>query len=327
MQPLARNGTVLATGATIALSAAQVTALIQNSPALEVSSGVELLDVTLAVLADLTDSLEDGSVSRDSYATLHGTASLALAQELDWGTAILRPYMLLSDGTTRVRSNLGAYLTSSPETDMSNQPITHQIDGFDILHWLNTPVGGPYVVATGTGYLAAAEQILLAQGIQAYLIDQTQAGQVLPSPKTWVLDQNTTWLNVVNDLLAAIGYMGLWSDWDGRLRMTPYQVPTDRAPEWLYTTVAARGRTITAAPQQVDAVDQPSLIAAAQQRIEADLRLMTTFAVSTAPNPAHWHFDRVVLEDPAVGPLTDCLVTRWTLPIKGGDMTHEWSKL
>jgi hypothetical protein len=382
VQPLARNATILATGASTALSAAQVLALVQNSPALDVSSGVELLDVTLAVLADLTGSFEDGTVSRDSYATLHGTASLLLAQELDWGTAILRPYMSLSDGTTSARFNLGAYLTSSPETEMANQPIPHQIEGFDILHWLNTPVGGPYVVAAGTGYLAAAEAILLAQGIQAYTIDQTQAGQVLPSPKTWALDQNTTWLNVVNDLLAAVGYLGVWSDWDGRLRMTPYIPPTTRGPEWLYTTdqatsmlapdrkvkrdyfqapnrwvfywsqdpsgaqpvegagiytyvnqasgptsVAARGRVITAPPLQVDAVDQASLVAQAQALIDADLRLGTTFEIGTAPNPLHWHFDRVTLADPAVGPLTECLVNKWTLPIKGGDMTHEWSQL
>jgi hypothetical protein len=52
----------------------------------------------------------------------------------------------------------------------------------------------------------------------------------------WPLTAETTWLNIVNDLLAAIGYRGLWSDWDGRLRCEPYLSPGERAVEWTYDT-------------------------------------------------------------------------------------------
>ncbi len=378
MQPAARTDPV--TGA--ALSNAQVTALIRDSEALEVSAGLELLDITLAVLADLSDFFAGGTLSRSGYATLHGTATLAVAQELDWGTAILRPYMTLSDGTVTARFNLGAYLTSSPTTEAGSDPITHDITGYDILHWLNTPVGEAYVVAAGTRYLAAAEQILQTQGITRYLIDQSQADKTLAAPRVWVLDQNTTWLNIINDLLAGVSYQGLWSDWDGALRATPYLLPTARASEWLYdtaqatsmlaparsitrdffdapnrwvfywsqdpagaapvdgagvytyvnqsngpTSVAARRRVITAAPQQLDVVDQDSLVALAQSKIDADLRLSTTIDVPVAPNPLHWHFDRVTAADPGVGPLAEVLVTKWTLPLDGSDMAQAWSVL
>jgi hypothetical protein len=378
VQPAARTDP--RTGA--ALTAAQVTALIRDSAAVQVSAGCELLDVGLNVLADLSDFLVGGSVGRDPYATLHGTATLSLAQELDWGTAILRPYLVLSDGTVTARFNLGAYLTSSPTTVAGSDPITHDITGYDILHWLNTPVGEAYVVAAGTGYLAAAEAILLAQGITAYLIDQDRAASVLAAPRVWVLDQRTTWLNVVNDLLAGVGYQGLWSDWDGRLRMTPYLLPSARASEWLYgtdvassmlgpdravtrdffnapnrwvfywsqdpsgaapvdgaglytyvnqangpTSVASRGRVITAAPQQLDVVDQTALVAAAQSKIDADLRLATTIDMPVAPNPLHWHFDRVTVDDPGVGPLAEVLVVKWSLPLDGGDGAQVWSVL
>lgn len=376
MQPAAR-----ASVAGIDLSAAQVESLIRDTAALKTSAGVELLDIGLNVLADLTDVFAGGTVSRSSYATLHGTATLHVAQTLDWGTAILRPYMILNDGVTFARFNLGAYLTSSPREEVGEAPATHEIAGYDILHWLNTPVGEAFSVDAGTGYLAAAETILTTQGIVAYQIDQTRADAVLPTARIWPLDANTTWLNIVNDLTSAIGYQGIWSDWNGALRIVPYVNPTDRATEWLYdtdpltsmlgqrvavrdffnapnrwvfywsadpsgaqpvegagvytfvneatgpTSRAARNRTITAAPQQVDAVDQTALIALAQSRIDADLRLMTTFEMTTAPNPLHWHFDRVTVDDPELGILPDALVTKWDLPLDGEDMTQSWSLL
>jgi hypothetical protein len=364
------------------LTADQVTSLIRDTDALEVAAGLELLDVGLNVLADLTDNFKGGSVSRASYDTLHGSATLQVATTLDWGTAILRPYMTLSNGTIGARFNLGAYLTSSPETVAGEDPATHDISGYDILHWLNVATGEAYVVAAGTGYLAAAETILQTQGITAYLIDQTQADKTLAAPRVWVLDQRTTWLNVVNDLLAGVGYQGLWSDWDGLLRATPYLLPSDRAGEWLYdtdpatsmlgpsrkitrdffsapnrwvfywsqdpsgaapvegnglytyvnqsngpTSVAARGRVITAAPQQLDVVDQTALVALAQSKIDADLRLSTTIDVPVAPNPLHWHFDRVTANDPGLGALSEVVVTKWTLPLDGGDGTQAWSVL
>src|SRR6266498_3300 len=229
VQPAARPSV-----AGIDLSSAQVVSLIRDTPALEVSAGLELLDLGLNVLADLTDVFAGGSVSRASYATLHGTATLHVAQTLDWGTAILRPYMILGDGVTSARFNLGAYLTSSPREVIGELPASHEVAGYDLLHWLNAPVGEAYSVDAGTGYLAAAEAILTTQGIVTYQIDQTRGDAVLPAARIWPLDANTTWLNIVNDLTSAVGYQGIWSDWDGALRVGPYVNPADRATEWLY---------------------------------------------------------------------------------------------
>ncbi len=370
--PVGRNG----------LTADQVRALIRDSSTLHVSSGLQLVDVNLNVLADFVDDFQGGSVTRDAYSTLHGTAQLVLAQELDWGTAIVRPYMTLSDGVVSATFNLGAYLTSSPRTEAGETPRTHSIDGYDILHWLNTPVGASYVVPAGQGYLDAAEQVLLNQGIAAYQIDQTAAASVLPVPKVWALDTQTTWLNIVNDLLAAVGYLGLWSDWDGNLRMSAYDTPIARTSEWFYSTdaavsmltprrsaihdlfnapnkwvfywskdpsgaqpvegagvytfqndnvgdtsVDARGRIITAPPQQVDVVDQAALVLKASQYIDTQLQVRTTIEAGTSPNPLHWHFDRLTLDDAELGRYVELLGTKWTLPLDGSDMTHQWTRL
>src|SRR6476469_6362776 len=360
---------------------AQITSLIRDSGSVEISAGLDLIDLSLTVLDDLTGDFLGGSVTRANYATLHGTADLNISRDLDWGTALVRPYMNMTDGVTTARFNLGVYLTSSPRTDAVEIPVTHSVTAYDILHWLNTPVGEAYTVESGKGYLAAVDTILIAEGILAYQIDHTQAAAVLPASRSWAFDDKTTWLNIVNDLLSGIGYQGIWSDWDGRLRVQPYLVPRDRKVEWLYdagsdtsmlgrraiirdwfdvpnrwvyfsnadpggsapidgaglyvyvnqyigpTSVAARGRVISAKPEQIDSVDQNALIAAATQRIDADMRLKTTFEVESFPNPLHWHFDRLAVSDPSLGPISDVLGVRWTLPLNGSNMQHEWSLL
>src|SRR5690242_985482 len=82
-----------------------VIALVRDSPTLVVSAGMDLLDQDLNVLNDLTPYLVAGNVARALYADLHGSGEFQLETELDWGTAIVRPYMNLDDGTNLMRFN------------------------------------------------------------------------------------------------------------------------------------------------------------------------------------------------------------------------------
>lgn len=361
------------------LTADQVVGLIRDTPGLIIGRGLELVDMNLALIEDVCDDLLGGSVSRASYATLHGTASLSISRRLDWGSAIVRPYMTMSDGALTARFNLGAYFTSVPRRAIGQEPETWEVEGYDILLALADPVGEAYAVDAGIGYLAAVEDIFGQQGYTQYVIDRSAAALVLPSAKVWPFDDKTTWLNVVNDLLAAIGYAGVWSDWHGRLRCHPYQSPADRLPEWTYdtepltsllgphrsierdffdapnrwvfyrqnnvdgdppvegnglftyvnerdgdTSVEERGGRVITRVAGIEAADHASLVSAARRQIDDDLRLKATIAAPTAPNPLHWHFDRLTLADPALG-VADVLDARWTLPLNGGDMSHDWT--
>ena len=236
----------------------QVVALIQDAPALTVGRGAELLDLSLAVVDDLSPDFAGGRVERHSYATLHGQAELAFSRPLDWGSALVRPYLTLSDGILSARFNLGAYYTSTPETELGEDPPTWTVTGYDILLILNDLVGESYAVAAGQPYLAAVEAILIDRGVQAYVIDQAAADKVLPSARTWPIDENTTWLSIVNDLLGAVGYQGAWSDWDGRIRCTPYANPRDRAPEWLYAVDDATSMLTSRRTFAADYFDAPN---------------------------------------------------------------------
>jgi hypothetical protein len=209
---------------------AQITALIRDTSDVEIAAGLELIDMTLEVETDLTDWLHGGTVTRNSYANLHGAATLELSRELDWGRSVVRPYVTL-DG---VRFNLGAYFADVPSVQAGSDPVIYSISGHDILLALADRIGQAYAVQSGANVLDTIEQLLIQQGFVRYSIDQSASSFVMPSARVWPIDDNTTWLTVVNDLLAAVGYAGVWSDWDGRLRCEQYVSPLARASEWTY---------------------------------------------------------------------------------------------
>lgn len=360
------------------LTAEQTDALIRDAPAVQFTAGCELLTgMDLMLAEDITDDVESGSVTRSSYASLHGAATMKITRELPWGSALLRPYITLTDGTDEARFNLGVYFTNTPARDLSRFPVSYDVQCQDILAVLDDPVGDAYAVARNSNYLDAVETVLQSRGVVGYSIDR-ESTAVLPADRVWMFDDNTTWLTIVNDLLAAIGYAGVWSDWDGHIRCEKYASPRDRAPEWTYdtelltsmlggrtterdfyaapnrwvfyrtnnldgaapvegdgmytytnlyagdTSVEQRGREITKVVG-IDVADQASLVAAAQRTIDADTAIPMKIRTTTFPNPRHWHFDVVRVEDTWMGPPAKVVVSQWTLPLNGSAMTQEWT--
>lgn len=214
------------------VSAAQVIYLIQESSNMQVGCGLEVTDVNQVNVEDISADFAGGTIERQSYATLHGTAQLGISRELEWGWAIVRPYMTLSDGLIKARFNLGAYATNTPKRPTKESPPTWDVTAYDLLYRLDTVVGDSYSVAAGTPILDRVEEILIARGYTRYIIDQSRADDVTTDIRTWILDPSVHWLTIVNDLLGLIGYQGIWSDWNGYLRCQPYQRPIDRPSEW-----------------------------------------------------------------------------------------------
>lgn len=220
----------------------EVQYLIENTSSFSTDMGLQLINLNLEVLDDVSDFLSAGTVSRSNFADLHGTANLSLDAPLDWGNSIVRPYMTLtgpisSTATelTAMRFYLGAYFTDTPEEDMAQLPPTFDVTGYDILSILDDPIGDDYSVDTGVSYLARVEEILQLRGITQYVIDQDAYASLVTSPKVYTLDENPTWLHVVNDLLAGVGYRGIWTDWNGAFHCGVYTSPSQRSPEWFMT--------------------------------------------------------------------------------------------
>jgi len=166
----------------------------------------------------------------------------------------VRPYMTLTGAGLTKTWYRGIYLLTNPETKPGESVLTYDETGYDKLLLLMKQVGDTYFVATGTGYLAAVVQVITDSGYTglAPLLDGTAVETTLDAPMEWVLDASTRWIDVVNDLLFAVGYRGLYADANGRYCSEPYQSPLVRAPLWtldmddIETVIAGEDRTIGA---------------------------------------------------------------------------------
>lgn len=227
MQPLARDG----------YTEAQVLALLQSSQ-VETTFGVDLLTPSLAFIESITDDVdaEGARVGRNMFANAHGSCDLTISRELAWGRDRVRPWMTLSSsllGISGVRFNQGVYVMSEPESSFGQTPRSWPVTGLDQLSLLGS-IGDSHSVLVGANVLAAVRTALTLGGwLAPILLDSSGAAKTLTATMTWALtsSDSPTWLRVVNELLASIGYRGAWVDWDGALRSGPYILPADRPAE------------------------------------------------------------------------------------------------
>lgn len=118
---------------------------------LEVAAGLELLDQRNRVVADISDDLAGGSVAHNGRASVHGTCKLQVQQRLSWGRDRVRPYLVLSNAAVSARFNLGVYVLTTPVDQRGEDPVTFDVDGYDLLQPLGDVVGDTYVVEPAPG--------------------------------------------------------------------------------------------------------------------------------------------------------------------------------
>lgn len=234
---------------------AQVVALLR-APALTVQAGLDLLGSGNNWLSDISTNLVSWSLTRNNTATVQGTGSFVISQAIQGGSQRVRPYMMLTGaGLTNVRWDLGVYILTTPELELSETPATYTISGTDLLYYLQNQIGDTYTVPAGTPYLQAVATVIQASGITGseILLNQAAANATVPSDLVWALTgdtgtayggsggSTTAYLDVANDLLSSIAYLPLWADWEGNFRSSPYVLPQDLAPEYTFDLTQIQG--------------------------------------------------------------------------------------
>jgi len=220
------------------LTDAQVRSLL-TADSVAVSAGLELLDSSNAFVEDISDDLASGEVTRNNFADVHGACRLVISRELAWGRDRVRPYMTLSNNGLSARFNLGVFVLTTPDSVRGETPASFTASGFDLLYLLQSGPGDTYVADSGSTYFTALNAVWTASGIGApLLLDGTASATTLPATMVWALTESdpASWLRIVNDLLTAINYRGVWMDQDGNGRSEPYVAPSSRPVEWTFDT-------------------------------------------------------------------------------------------
>lgn len=210
---------------------------------LAVEVGADLLDSNDAFIQDISEWLvpKGSDVEHNSDGNIHGSCRLVLSEALLWESQRVRPHMTLTDQITgeSYKWNLGVYLLETPSRTTGLTPMHYTVDGLDKLVVLDTPYGATYSVDAGAVVLSAVEALIDATpGAGAHAIEQDAATQVTAVSYLWLLDSKNTTLQIINDLLALIGYRPLYVDRNGTFRSGPLRLPSELAATASYDTTS-----------------------------------------------------------------------------------------
>jgi hypothetical protein len=200
-------------------------------------AGCDLLDSDDVFVDDISADLvaAGSSVGREIYRTLHGTCRLNLSRELQWGSARLRPFTLVSgDGVTFYRQDRGIFLPSTPERPIGTTPAVFSVECFDKLDVLNTPHGRSYSIAAGVNVVEAMTALITEAGESKISIAPSDA--VTASVRAMSIVDEWSTLGIINNLAESIGYRPLSSSVDGFYTSVPQTATAELATVWSYST-------------------------------------------------------------------------------------------
>lgn len=191
----------------------------------------EQRDHTFTFQNDLTDAVEDASVTLDNHRAITRTArfrirATSLPADFDPDNDHVAVFAELRVINQYVRYPLGLFhLDSIREIPTPNGNEMWESTGADvIIHLFESTTTQPYIIPAGTLYTAEVERLLLAVGLRSNIAPSTLR---TPVAFTWAPDKSFG--EIVNDLLTGINYFPIWADAEGvatsRRRLDPYAEP------------------------------------------------------------------------------------------------------
>lgn len=190
-------------------------------------------------LADLLDADDNqlrpldgevgGSVTIDATSRLGGSASLDLVdigQDVDWMQHRVR--LSYDPGVNGVAPwSVAVLLFTSPTTHYASDVRSYSGEMLPKLAILDEDtVEETYSLAEGTAIIPAVIALIQSAGETRIL----SVASDVQLKSALVFEAGTPKLTVINALLEAAGYWGLWCDGDGRFRVEPYSDPKSRTP-------------------------------------------------------------------------------------------------
>lgn len=215
-------------------SPAQVTAaLIASSRVMYYR--YKLLDLNMNFKKWLMGVVTSASITMDTTQQVMRTANITLLEDgsINYLSDRIQPFAFLQmpDGNFATFP-LGVFLLSTPprQTDTA-QVITRQINGYDLTQYLvDMKTSDRYTIAAGTNYISAIQTLLSGAGITQ--MNLTATSLTLPTALDWA--GGTAYIDIINQLLAAINYYNLWFDSSGVAQAQPYISPSMLPPGYTY---------------------------------------------------------------------------------------------
>lgn len=203
------------------------------------------------------DSVTGGDLAWDATASVHGGGSIEvvdIGQPIDWLKVRIRVAALLSPvggGDGIIGRPLGIWLPAAPVEKWSEVGRSWSVELTDKTAILDQDIvtnddGDPiaYAAQPGADVITLVRDLINNTGESTAAIEPGTAQ--VRSAVVW--ESGTTRLQIINDLLAAAGYLSLWCDMEGQFRVTEYVAPAQRPLIYRALTPLTRGQMSQMSP-------------------------------------------------------------------------------
>lgn len=184
-------------------------------------------DVTIGPL----DGVEGCDLTFNVNSTIRGGGSLTYSgPPVDWMKHRIQVFYRCAAQGQEAEWPLGVFIPSAPETAYADLVEPVELELYDKLYLLDMNKNrNSYSVPAGAIVTDRIRGILSGAGYANAVTDSTET---LKSALAW--PAGTSYLRIVNDLLAAINYFSVYADGNGIFRCEPYVRPQDRTPSFAF---------------------------------------------------------------------------------------------
>ena len=252
----------------------------QDPLGVEIDVRCQQVDFEGQFVTDLTEFLiqEQSWVSRDMCRRVHGAGTLRFSvtpeasmdlfniEDPPWQRIRLRPGMRVrgqTDADWGPWDNLGAYLCTNPSRIPASDPPEWSVGCQDLLDPLDSTMDQGLVIAAQTPIIDAIETILTLPGAplvpRSPVLTPGGAGAVAGSTvesRGWILDNDLTYLVVLDYLLHVSGWRTPWVDRNGFLTSAAWEAPGAISPTAQFE--ASRGDTNVGGTEKINLWQVPN---------------------------------------------------------------------
>ena len=196
------------------------------------------------IIEDVSDRfISEGSyIRRDSTAEIDGTAlfNFTDVEDFDFGRHLLVPVLefIDTDGNEASRKyRMGKWVLQPPDIPLDRNELV-SVSCLDTVSLLSSNIEAEFSISPGTNVLSAILSLLRRHGITGLsgVVGEDglplEIGYELATYGNWNLEDNITYLDIINQLLEVSAYVGMYINRDGKLASHPWTPLRQNEIQW-----------------------------------------------------------------------------------------------
>lgn len=226
--------------------------------------------------------VRDFRFENNVHATIRsgGSCTWQGAGDIDWMEHRLRAHQRISHRGQSLQWTVGTFIVESPTRVLTDKTRgVQELQLFDAMYRLDvqTSTVSEWVARKGSNIIDTVRHLLNRQGLKHALED---SDEVFASQMSW--EAGTTYLRMVNDMLATANFTAIYADPQGALRAGPARAATSRGVAWTFRDDSTAMRYAPEVTHNRDTYSIPNEVVLIARSDDPDTLPMSASARDTA---------------------------------------------